>query len=439
MKTKLLLIPLLIFALVMAGCSDKPAETTNEAEVFGTFTAAELEKDADRLMTIIKAYSPKLYTDEEELQTEYQNALAQFEDNMTGLDFIRIIKPVIAALRCGHTHIYPNVDWDKINLLPMDIKVINEKLYMVKSAINSKIPNGSEITAINGMQADEILASMLKGMSADGYNETGKINFLSRMLVREYMLSIEYTDSFEIEYRSPDGKTGKDTVSSMKYVRVRSKLWKSSYSDLYESEFAEKYATLTVHSFNPNSRNSIDDFNEFFDKFFLEVREKGIENVILDLRGNSGGDPMITSHLFSYLEKEPHPYFAPESPNYYPGLKDNIPMAENHFEGSLYTLIDGGCFSSATHLISLLKYQKVGTFIGEETGGHFVCTDSSRDQTLPNTELNFHYSTEAWAVDVEGLEAGRGIFPDHEVMKTVDDYLNEKDPVIDFALSLLGN
>jgi len=438
MKIKSLILLALILALVVSGCKSTPEATTNEAEVFGTFTADELERDADRLMTIINAYSPKLYTDEEELQAEYQFAQTQFTDGMTGLDFMRLMKPVIATLRCGHTHIYGPYDWDEIKLLPMDIKVIDGKLFMIKSAGETKITEGSEILAINGMPANEILAKMLKGMSADGYNETSKISFLNRLFVREYMFHIEYTNSFEIEYKNPDGKTGKDTIVSMKSDRVRNKL-STSYSDLYKSEFSDTHAVLTVRTFNPNTRNSIDDFNEFFDKFFLEVKEKGFKNVILDVRGNSGGDPMITSHLFSYLEKEPHPYFAPESPNYYPGLKDNIPMAENHFEGNLYTLIDGGCFSSATHLISLLKYQEVGTFIGEETGGHFVCTDSSRDQTLPNTELNFHYSTEAWAVDVEGLEAGRGIFPDHEVMKTVDDYLNEKDPVIDFALSLLGN
>jgi hypothetical protein len=437
MKFKLLIFLILALALLLPGCVKQPVETTNEAEVFGTFTAEELTQDAEKLMNIMNAYSPMLYTVEDELQNEYNNALTQFEDGMTGLEFIRLMKPVIAALRCGHTHIYGPYDWGKIELLPMDIKIIDGRLHMIKSIADTKIPEGSEILSINGNLSGEILEKMLKGMSADGYNETGKINFINRMFPREYMHHVEYAFSFEIEYIDPDGKKGRDTVASMKSDKIRNKLWKS-YKDLYESEFADNYAVLTVHTFNPNSKNSINDFNEFFDCFFLEVKEKGIGNVILDVRGNSGGDPMITSHLFSYLQKEPHPYFAPESPNYYRGLKEDIPAAENHFGGNLYILMDGGSFSSTGHLISLLKYQGVGTFIGEESGGHYVCTDSSRDRTLSNTNLNFHYSTEAWKVAVEGLEPGRGIMPDHGIVPGIEDYLSNRDPAMEYALSLIN-
>ena len=76
--------------------------------------------------------------------------------------------------------------------------------------------------------------------------------------------------------------------------------------------------------------------------------------------------------------------------------------------------------------------------IGVESGAHYVCTDSSRDRTLKNTGLNFHYSTQAWAVAVEGLEPGRGIMPDHEISVTIDDYVEGNDPAMDYALSLIN-
>jgi hypothetical protein len=428
---------IMIMALVLTGCHITVDDSTNEREVFGAYSKEELEADANQLLNIIKSYSPMLYTDEEELTSKYDYAVSQLEDDMTGLEFVRLMKPVIAAIRCGHTHIYANWNWDAIILVPLGIKVIDGRLFVADSAIVTKIPMGSEVLSINGNPSADILEKMLNGISADGYNETSKIDTINRMFPREYMFHIEYVNDFEVKYITPDGAVKTDTVSGMNSDRVRNKLWKSS-SKLFESEFHDDYAVLTVRSFNPNSRNTIEDYNGFFDEFFKELSQKGITEMILDVRGNSGGDPKISSHLFSYLQKEPQPYFAPESPNYYPGLEDPLIMPENNYMGNLYTLIDGGCFSSAGHFLSLLKYHEIGTMIGVESGAHYVCTDSSRDRTLKNTGINLHYSTEAWKVAVEGLEPGRGIMPDHEISVTIEDYIEDNDPAMDYALSLIN-
>lgn len=442
MKVKKMLIFCIIAAVLLtAGCNNTNGITENEAEIFGIFTKEELVADADRLMTVIKAYSAKLYTDEDELNEAYEKAVAGIKDSMTGLEFIRLMSPVVASIRCGHTHLMTGRDnnwWEEVDLLPMDIKIIDKRFYLTNNEVVSQIPEGSEILEINGNTSSEILNAMLPAISADGYNETVKYYYLNRFFVREYMFKVEYTDTFDIKYKDPAGNEFETTVSSMKINNVLRKLAPPE-PPIYESQFEEDYAILTVSNFNPFGKYTITAFNQYFDEFFLELKDKGIETLILDVRGNGGGDPMITSHLFSYLEKVPQPYWSPEAPNYYSGLKDDISKAENHFAGDLYILIDGGCFSSTGHLLALLKYQGVGTFIGEESGGSFVCTDSSKDQSLPNTDLNFHYSTQAWAVAVEGLEPGRGIMPDHEVTNTLEDYLNKTDPVISFALNLIGN
>ena len=36
-------------------------------------------------------------------------------------------------------------------------------------------------------------------------------------------------------------------------------------------------------------------------------------------------------------------------------------------------------------------------------------------------------------------ERGRGIMPDYEIKYTVEDYINDNDPVLDFALTLINN
>jgi C-terminal processing protease CtpA/Prc len=98
------------------------------------------------------------------------------------------------------------------------------------------------------------------------------------------------------------------------------------------------------------------------DRSFREIKEKGIKNLILDLRGNDGGDPFCSVILYSYLMKEPAPYFA-ESYGKYADLAKPVAPAENRFTGNLYTLLDGRCGSTNGHFCALLKYHRVGKFV----------------------------------------------------------------------------
>jgi len=129
-------------------------------------------------------------------------------------------------------------------------------------------------------------------------------------------------------------------------------------------------AIMTIQTFIYYDRVPM--FKEFLESCFQEIHEKKIANLILDLRGNDGGDPFCAVPLFSYLENESVPYFA-EPYGKYSSLAEQIPLAENHFTGNLFTLIDGRCFSTNGHFCSLLKYHKIGKFIGTEGGATYKC------------------------------------------------------------------
>jgi hypothetical protein len=85
-----------------------------------------------------------------------------------------------------------------------------------------------------------------------------------------------------------------------------------------------------------------------------------------------------------------------------------------------------------------LKYHKIGVFIGEETGGSFACSDRSGDAELKNTKLIAHGSTQVYTTAVEGLPIGRGIMPDYPVVPTINDYIENKDIVKQFAVDLIN-
>jgi C-terminal processing protease CtpA/Prc len=195
-----------------------------------------------------------------------------------------------------------------------------------------------------------------------------------------------------------------------------------------------KTAILTIRSFvyyeNPEK------FNHFIDKTFDKIHNLAIKNLLIDLRNNGGGNPFCTSHLFSYLIPEPLPYFAKEYGKYAP-LANPIPPAEKAFHGKLVILINGGCFSSTPHLCSLLKYHKIGTFVGTEAGGTYTCNGASREIKLKHTGAIVVINRRSYAAAVNGFPDDRGILPDFAVMPRIDDLVEGRDVQKEFALRLI--
>lgn len=223
------------------------------------------------------------------------------------------------------------------------------------------------------------------------------------------------------------------------------------------------------------------DYKSAYKEFFSLLRKKETQNLVLDLRGNPGGRLNDIQDLYSYLTadstfqllektkvtrkssvlmadylksvpKLAHIVVIPTYPiyasimllktkkaddgNYYFALASSKvkPHKANYFKGNIYVLIDGGSFSASCIISSKLKENKDIIFVGEETGGTFNGTVAGRRSTysLPNSKLK----TNLWIMDLvptykSNLE-GRGIFPDVEIIPTIEDIITNKDPELDW-------
>ena len=107
------------------------------------------------------------------------------------------------------------------------------------------------------------------------------------------------------------------------------------------------------------------------------------------------------------------------------------------FYGKKYFLIDGGCFSTTGHFISIVKFHKLGTFIGEESGGTFTCNNSSHMIPLTHTKLVVRIPNKTFPAAVTGFKKGWGILPDHTVKPLLEDILSGEDTVLNYTLNLV--
>ena len=215
------------------------------------------------------------------------------------------------------------------------------------------------------------------------------------------------------------------------------------------------------------------DFEEDLDilKSYLK-KSQNKKALIIDIRGNGGGNSSYTyDYLFPMILgkknfKEGHEYILFRSDEVfkydpqYPGLKEaikkireadfkymeeNIPFLKNDkemmadlrknythvifnpglenagqfdddykFNGNLYLLVDRNVYSSAQAAAHVFRDNRLGTIIGEKTGGDGIGTTPAMVK-LPNSKYILRFSHQLGLRETESLEETTYTIPDIEI------------------------
>jgi hypothetical protein len=407
------------------------------------FSVIELQDDFNQLRSVYEKEHCCLYeyTSKEKFDSLFDHQYKSIDHPMQYHEFFQILAPINNYIGCMHSSIWmPNQFWEqgKEKLLPLQIELI-EGYAVVSGYYNdtTEVPIGSIILEVNTQPIDGIIDRISKSYSADGLNKQFQLAQVEKRFPMAYARIYGFSDKYEITFALPGRKT-KETVqltpadlSSVRAVVFKSFSYPPLTIDLLEEK---KTAVIKISSFIYYDR--VDYFKAFLDSAFLEIKDKQIENLILDLRGNDGGDPFCAIPLLSYLENEPVQYFIREYGKYAELVK-LIPLSENHFSGNLFTLIDKRCGSTNGHFCALLKYHKIGKLVGSEGGATYKCNARTKEVILDNTKIMVYVAQETYAVAVEGMDKTKGVQPDYFVEQTYKDFLNGKDTVIELTLELI--
>ena len=122
------------------------------------------------------------YTSKADLTPLFDKTEKMLRSPMTPVDFYRLVAPVVAAIKCGHTDVA--MPFDDIRggpksdkpLLPLQVRVLGGKIYMFRDLSSDKgTLAGQEIRTINDMAAATILEKMVKATSGDGDVTTSRL------------------------------------------------------------------------------------------------------------------------------------------------------------------------------------------------------------------------------------------------------------------------
>jgi hypothetical protein len=282
----------------------------------------------------------------------------------------------------------------------------------------------------------EILELMYTVIPADGYNRGYQRAILDAHFPYYYARFYGFPDSYSIRYRmAGTGDMGEKAFRSVTGADLGSMIFERPIPE-FELIPDPPAAILKVSHFSYYRPEQEARFKAFIDSVFLVIKETQTLNMVLDLRGNDGGNPFCAAHVLSYIAQKPVPYF--ERPyGKYSLLAEPIPPAGNSFKGELCILTDEKCFSTTGHLAALLKYHDIGTLIGSETGGTYTCNDAKKMVILKNTGLNLQIARGTFAVAVQNMDRARGVIPDLQIDQSVSDLIQGKDTVLEYALKLL--
>ncbi len=408
------------------------------------FSVADMQQDFNQMRQTLENEHCCLYeyTSKNNFDSLFQHQYDLITSPLHPNEFYNILSPITAKIGCMHTAIWmPSSYWERNsgNLFPLQVKLIED--YMVVSGKyndTTQVPVGSIILEINEKPVHEIIEEMRLNISADAFN----IYFINSQIEKRfpfyYASRYGFPEKYTITYALPGRKTRvTEEIEPATDQAVRTIVYKNFRHPPLTLEIQEDKSTavMTIPTFIYYDR--VDYFKNFLDSSFSVILAKKIQNLILDLRGNDGGDPFCSVPLLSYLEKEPVPYYAEPYGRYAEFVKP-IPMAEKHFTGNLYVLLDGYCGSTNGHFSALLKYNNIGKFLGTPSGATYKC-NAGRDTeiNLDRTGMILTFGRTTYAAAVTGMDKTKPIMPDYPVEITYNDFLNGKDVFMEKALMLI--
>jgi Peptidase family S41 len=464
---------LFVFVLaIMASCS--VSKNYNPAR---KYAPEELQEDYHLFRNILEESHPSLYwyTPKDSVDYYFEAGAEKLKDSMAEYKFRYVLSYVLAKIRCGHTTVRASKEATRYSertrsiLFPINIKAWNDTV-VVTSNLNrrdSALTRGAILKSIDGRPVETILDTMFQHLSADGYNTTHKYQTVSNTGVFRNMYGGIYglRAKTPVEFIDTLGNFRSTTIglyvpvmdSSRRYSgppqpepskRERKKLMLDAMRNT-RIDTNTNTAFMEVNTFSKGNK-----LRGYFKRSFKEIRKRGIENLVVDMRSNGGGSVTLSNLLTKYIVSKPFKiadslyaisrksrykryegdYFLnrlflifmthKREDGYYHFTyfehKHFKPKSTNHFSGTTYILTGGNTFSAATLFTGALKDQEGVYVVGEETGGGSYGNTAwlIPDVTLPNTGVRFRLPLFRLVID-HNAPKGRGVMPDVPVPPTV--------------------
>ena len=415
------------------------------------YSKDEIIQDIDFLVQDLETIHPNLYhsISREVFYKKVKDVKDQIPDSISKIDIWRKMNEILPLIKEGHTYIRPpERSIGDFLRFPFRIKIdIKAKEFIITgSPVDTlKKYTGERIVSINGISVDSLIEIFYNNTSAEN---DALLIFMNEKHIDYALYSVfgspEY---FYINLLVADKKV-KLRCKSIKHIQ-----------DKAVPVFTFEMIHENIGLIDMNRLSSLKKFEKFCKKTFRYLNKNNIENLIIDFRGNGGGDSKVGDELIKYLSNVPFTQYqkaiikvssaSKQQFHYHQEegtlieielTKDKLtePYPEKiRYSGNVFVLIDGETYSSAGSTVWCINHYHLATTVGKETGGTGVHYGYPIKRKLPNSGLTYYVSHIKWYQIGADDESTHGLIPDYETDVTIEDIKNNTDAAFNFVMKLI--
>lgn len=360
---------------------------------------------------------------------EYEPLIAASQDDDT---FYDLLNRMLWELNVSHVGVGPAEVWPSIEPaawangdIGIDVRLLGDQAVITRVEADSPaekagLKAGFIIQSVDGSTVEQILAEMEEPLSPP-HTEAGRIDILTRHLISKIYgdpgtcVNLGYLD-------------GKDRTGEVCVERAR-RTWLGDMGGVIPPAFLE-FESKRLESGSGYIR-----FNTFHPYLIPDMVKAVAElqdapGIIIDLRGNPGGDPTTAEALAAeFLAGE----VSFGSFTFRDGSIPRPVIGKNTYTGVLVVLIDKMSFSASEYFSSGMQAADRAVIIGEHSPGGLTAMNF---EVLPNDALLGYPVAQLVTSDGRVLE-GVGVTPDVTVALDRDQLLEGIDAQLQAAIDFI--
>ena len=358
--------------------------------------------------------------------------------------------PLVAAISDAHTSLSFNEEdaW-----LPVRFVWAEDGLGVAEVGDGVELTVGARVLKLGGRTPDQLLASMVERIPAE--NEHWVRRAAPRYLASRSRLADVARVRETVELVTDQG-TVNLSFSERPIMPVQ--IGEPAYWWKVIPEINSGYFRLSTCP-KPTAA-----YERNVDGFFHEVAVRDLTSVIVDVRGNTGGNSAVIDALLDHLPADDLPYYGgsrrlsvhaieqrkldPEQFDMMPGSDLTVVMQNRYvkdrhmrrltpFTGEVLVLTDSGTFSSGNWVATVLTDNRLATVIGRPTGN----APSSYGDILSfdvGYGLDLTVSYTRWIRPDPTRDPADSLHPDVHVPFLLDEVTSGSDPIWEWVNAHLG-
>jgi hypothetical protein len=340
-------------------------------------------------------------------------------DNLNDDEIAADIYKLAASIGDSHTSAYRETS----NVYPIEFYYFKEGIYVINTTNEYKKALYAKLIKINGKDIKNVQEAILplivndnEGMikkSVPKYLSNSAILHGIRVTTNANKATFTFEDSnrktFDLNVNSIDKhKIGEKFIINEKYNSSYPLYMQKNNLNYWYKYLSDEKTLYFKYNKCQSDEDSDKSIEDFISQMLNFMNTHDTNKFVIDMRDNSGGSDKYMKPIIDWLKNKK--------------LND-----KNH----LFVIVGRNTFSAAIVDTMLLKKDTKANFVGETTSGKSNHYGAVKEFELPNSKMEISYSTQ---FNKSSNDNSSTFTPDKIIELSIKDYINKKDPVLNYIL-----